>query len=319
MDNALARLGEVGIVPVVRLEDEEAAVPLGRALLAGGIPVAEVTFRTEAALGAIRAMSAALPGLLVGAGTVTRAAQAEAAVAAGARFVVCPAWVDEVVDACLSAGVPVLPGVGGPDGVAKGLAKGLEVLKFFPAEASGGLPMLDALAGPFGGVKFVPTGGVDSGNVGAYARRPNVHAIGGSWMVKPEAVAAGDWAGIERACKEAVSALHGFSFAHLGINGEDEADCARIAERLAALFGFPLKDGSSSCFASDSLEITKRPFKGERGHIGVRCNDVERARAHFREAGVGSLPETERWERGRLKAVYLDLTIGGFAVHLLGA
>lgn len=319
MDETSRRIGEIGIVPVVKLEDAAAAIPLGRALLAGGIPVAEVTFRTAAALDSIRVLSRDLPGLLVGAGTVVKADQARAAIEAGARFIVCPAWVDEVVDLCLEKGVPVLPGVSGPDGVAKGAALGIEILKFFPAEASGGLAMLDALAGPFAGIKFVPTGGIDASNIGAWAKKPSVHALGGSWMVRPEAIAAGDWTGIEKTCREAVLALHGFSFGHLGINNPDEAAGAKVAGLFAELFGFGLKEGTGSFFASDSVEVMKKPFLGERGHIGIRCNNAERAVARFRDLGIGTKPETQKLEKGRLKTIYLDLEIAGFAVHLIGS
>ncbi len=318
MDAITVRIGEIGIVPVVKLDDPSAAIPLGKALVAGGIPVAEVTFRTGAALEAIAAMDKGVPGLLVGAGTVTRADQAEAAIKAGARFVVCPAWVDEVVDLCLERGVPVFPGVSGPDGVARGLGRGLEILKFFPAEASGGIPMLDALSGPFAGLMFIPTGGIDSGNVGTWAKRPNVHAVGGSWMVKADAVAAGDWAAIENTCREAVLALHGFSFGHLGLNNPSEKAGAAVAAMFGSLFGFPVKEGSSSIFASDSVEVMKKPFLGAKGHIGIRCNNAQRAVARFRDLGIGVVADTEKREKGRLKAIYLDLEIGGFAVHLIG-
>ena len=318
MDEVSRRIGEIGIVPVVKLEDSAAAVPLGKALLAGGIPVAEVTFRTSAALESIAALSRGLPEVLVGAGTVGKAEQARAAIEAGARFVVCPAWVDEVVELCLEKGIPVLPGVSGPDGVARGAALGLEILKFFPAEASGGLAMIDALAGPFGGIKFVPTGGIDASNVGAWARKPSIHAVGGSWMVRPEAIAAADWAGIEKTCREAVLALHGFSFGHLGINSPDEASGAKTAKLLSELFGLNLKDGNSSILASDAIEVMKKPFLGEKGHIGIRCNNAERAVARFRDLGIGTRPETQKIEKGRLKAVYLDLEIAGFAIHLMG-
>jgi 2-dehydro-3-deoxyphosphogluconate aldolase/(4S)-4-hydroxy-2-oxoglutarate aldolase len=319
MVDILKTIGEIGIVPVIKLESAAKAAGLGRALVAGGIPVAEVTFRTQAAAEAIRILSAELPELLVGAGTVVKVEQATAALEAGARFIVCPAWDDGVVDFCLERGIPVLPGVSGPDGVARGAARGLEVLKFFPAEASGGLPMLDALAGPFGGMKFVPTGGIDASNVGAYARKPQVLAIGGSWMVKAELVEAENWAAIESLCKEAVLALHGFSFAHLGINNEDEVAGRAAANLFASLFGFGLKEGAGSIFASDAVEVMKKPFLGAKGHIAVRCNDVERAVARFRALGVEVLADTEKLEKGKLKTVYLDLELGGFALHLVKA
>ena len=292
MDPLLQRLGEIGLVPVIRLDSAKKAVGLGRALLAGGIPVAEVTFRTAAAEDAIRALSAEVPGLIVGAGTVLSANQAALAIAAGARFIVSPAYIDEVVEYCLQHKVPVLPGISNPDGVARGLAHGLEALKFFPAEAAGGVAMLDALAGPFGAMKFVPTGGIDAANLADYARRPHVLAIGGSWMVRPELVETEDWTAVERLCRAAVFALHGFSFAHLGINGQSETACRALAGTFESLFGLAPKEGSGSIFAGERIEITKAPFLGEKGHIAIRCHQVERAVAYFASAGIATKPET---------------------------
>lgn len=317
MDPLMQRMGELGLVPVIRLESARTAVALGRALIKGGIPIAEVTFRTAAAEESIRAMTAELPDLLVGAGTVLTAAQAAKAVDAGARFIVSPCWVDEVVDHCLERGIPVLPGVVNPDGVAKGLARGLEVLKFFPAGASGGTAMLDALAGPFGAVKFVPTGGVDAGNLGAYARRANVLAVGGSWMVRGDLVDTGNWAEVERLCREAVAALHGFAFAHLGINGPDEAGCQALAGTLERLFSLAPKATGSSIFAGGQIEVTRTPGPGEKGHIALRCNQVERAVAYLAGSGIAARPETARTDRGSLKSIYLDLELGGFRFHLV--
>jgi 2-dehydro-3-deoxyphosphogluconate aldolase/(4S)-4-hydroxy-2-oxoglutarate aldolase len=319
MDSVLRRMGEVGLVPVIRLESERTAVDLGRTLIRGGIPVAEVTFRSAAAPSAIRAMAAEVPDLLVGAGTVLTVAQAEQALAAGARFIVSPCYPEPVVDFCLGQGIPVLPAVNHPDGVARGLAQGLEALKFFPAGASGGLGMLDALAGPFGAMRFVPTGGINAANLGEYARRPQVLAVGGSWMVPPALVDAGDWPAVERLCRDAVQALHGFSFAHLGINAGDEETCRSVAGALTGLFGLPAREGNSSIFAGDRIEVTRRPGPGERGHIAIRCNQVERAVAHFAAAGVTARRDTARSAKGRCTSIYLDLEIGGFALHLLQA
>lgn len=319
MDALLEKIGDIGIVPVVKIESAEKAAPLGKALAVGGIAVAEVTFRTAAARDAIAAMRDSCPEVLVGAGTVTSSALAKTAIEAGAAFVVCPAWDEGTVDFCLERGVPVLPGVSGPDGVVRGLAKGLEALKFFPAEASGGTAMLDALAGPFGSIRFVPTGGIDAANIGDYVRRRNVLAVGGSWMVKSSLIEAGDWAGIERLCREAVMALHGFQFAHLGVN-EASADAAgKDARALASLFGLATREGSGSIFMAEAIELMKSPYLGEKGHIAIRCNSVERALAYLKAAGVEVIADSVKGDAGAVKAAYLDLSIGGFAVHLLRA
>jgi 2-dehydro-3-deoxyphosphogluconate aldolase/(4S)-4-hydroxy-2-oxoglutarate aldolase len=250
---------------------------------------------------------------------VTSAAIAKAAVDAGAAFVVCPAWDDAIVDFCLERGVPVLPGVSGPDGVMHGQAKGLEALKFFPAEAAGGIAMLDALAGPFGSMRFVPTGGIDAANLGAYAKRKQVLAVGGSWMVKSDLVEAGDWAGIEKLCREAVAALHGFAFAHMGLNGSGPEDAAKDAATFASLFGLATSENPGSIFVSDVIELLKTPFRGEHGHIAIRCNSIERAIPYLRAKDINTVPDTVKSDKGVIKSGYLDLSIGGFAIHLLRA
>lgn len=200
LDLVLARR----VIPVVVLKTMETALPLARALAAGGLPVAEVTFRTPAAADAIRTM-ATETDLLVGAGTVVRPEQADAAVEAGARFVVTPGFSAPVVRRCAELGVPVIPGVATATEVIAALDHGLSVLKLFPAEAVGGLPLLKGLAGPFPDVQFVPTGGVSAANMLAYLSLSNVAAVGGSWMVAPDLIAAGDFEAIERLTVEAVA------------------------------------------------------------------------------------------------------------------
>lgn len=315
----LDRIRNSGIVPVIKLDSADNAVPLGKALVEGGIPVAEVTFRTAAAAESITRLVAEVPELLVGAGTLTTPAQVDQAVSAGAAFAVTPGFSPAVVDRCLERGLPVTPGVNGPAGVEQGLSRGLKVLKFFPAEVSGGVAMLDALAGPYADVSFIPTGGIDAANVGAYARRPNVWAIGGSWMVKPDLIAAHDWKTIVALCREAQRALHGFTIAHAGVNGPDDAAARGAVSFLLSVFGIQAREGASSFFATELLEITKKPFPGVHGHLAIKVNDVERAVAYLLGQGIGTVPETAKIEKGRIKAIYLDRDILGFALHLMKA
>ncbi len=205
MPNPLELIGGLGIVPVVRVETPADGVALARALLAGGLPCAEVTFRTQAAADAIRQMTAAVPEVVVGAGTVVSVDQARQAVDAGARFIVSPGFGPKVVEWCLEAGVPVLPGVATPSDILQALDHGLMILKFFPAESLGGIPTLEAIAAPFVGVRFVPTGGITAANLTAYLKLPAVFAVGGSWLVAPKLIAAGRFDEITRLTQEAVS------------------------------------------------------------------------------------------------------------------
>ncbi|MCB1329203.1 MAG: bifunctional 4-hydroxy-2-oxoglutarate aldolase/2-dehydro-3-deoxy-phosphogluconate aldolase [Maritimibacter sp.] len=200
-------ISKARLVPVVVLESATQAVPLARALVAGGLPVAEVTFRTPAAADAIRAIAQAVPEILLGAGTVLTPDQAEAAKDAGAKFLVTPGFNPDVVRKAQSLDLPIVPGVNNPSHVEQAMSMGLEVLKFFPAEASGGVAMLKALKGPYPGIRFVPTGGVGAGNVADYLRLPNVVACGGSWMVDPVRIAAGDFDAIIRLTREAMDVV----------------------------------------------------------------------------------------------------------------
>ncbi len=207
MNDTLHHLGQLGLIPVVAIERAEDAPKLGRALQAGGLPCAEITFRTAAAPEAIRLITAECPDVLVGAGTVLSVAQAEQAAASGARFIVSPGFDAEVVDWCLAHNMPITPGVITPTEVGLAVKKGLTVLKFFPAEAAGGVKLLKALAGPFGGVKFIPTGGISSQNLADYLSLPLVHAAGGSWMVKKQLITAGEFERITELTREAVTVV----------------------------------------------------------------------------------------------------------------
>jgi 2-dehydro-3-deoxyphosphogluconate aldolase/(4S)-4-hydroxy-2-oxoglutarate aldolase len=203
-DDVIKTIGNGRLVPVIVIEDPQAAQPLAEALVAGGLRCAEVTFRTAAAEAALAAM-AADPRLLVGAGTVVRPEQVDRAVAAGARFIVSPGVSATVIRHCRQVGVPVVPGVATATEIQAAGEEGLAVLKFFPAEPLGGLTMLKALAAPFPGIRFVPTGGITAAQLSGYLAHPSVLAVGGSWMVAPKLIAAGAWDEITRLTAEAVS------------------------------------------------------------------------------------------------------------------
>jgi 2-dehydro-3-deoxyphosphogluconate aldolase / (4S)-4-hydroxy-2-oxoglutarate aldolase len=191
------------VIPVVEISRVDDAVPLARALVDAGLPCAEITFRTASAAQAIEAIATAVPDIRVGAGTVVTVAQAEAALAAGAGFIVAPGFDPAVVDFALEHGVPIVPGVCTPTEVGMALGRGLSVLKLFPAEAAGGVAYLKALAAPFGGVRFVPTGGIGPDNLAAYLAVKQVIACGGSWMVKKALIAAGEFDTIRTLAKQA--------------------------------------------------------------------------------------------------------------------
>lgn len=205
MNDILNQLEKCMIVPVVVLENAKDAKPLGEALCNGGLPCAEVTFRTEAAEESIRIMSESFPEMLVGAGTVLTTEQVDRAVNAGAKFIVSPGFDEEIVDYCLEKGITVLPGCATPSEVTKAVKRGLEVVKFFPAEQAGGLPMIKAMAAPYTMVKFMPTGGINPENVKDYLAFNKIFACGGSWMVKNTLVENQEFDKICELSKEAVT------------------------------------------------------------------------------------------------------------------
>lgn len=196
------------VVPVVVLEDAGDAVPLARALVAGGLPAIEVTLRTAAALDAIKAIAAEVPDAVVGAGTVISARNVSDTVAAGARFLVSPGWTDSLLDAMKASGVPFLPGVSTTSEVVALLERGVTEMKFFPAEAAGGTAYLKALSAPLPQARFCPTGGISLASAPSYLALPNVGCVGGSWMLPGDAVADRDWSRVERLAAEA-AALRG--------------------------------------------------------------------------------------------------------------
>ena len=202
-EQLMKQFQSIGIIPVVVLDDAKDAAKLGEALLNGGLPAAEVTFRTDAAEEAIKTMAKEFPELLVGAGTVLTTEQADRAVSAGAKFIVAPGLNPNVVRHCLAKGYPVAPGVQTPSEMEQAMDLGLTFVKFFPAEPAGGLSMIKAVAAPYTDLKFMPTGGINESNVRDYLAYDRIVACGGSWMVKKELIAAGEFGKIEELTKEA--------------------------------------------------------------------------------------------------------------------
>ena len=204
MENIYSKIKETGIIPVVVLDRAEDAAPLAKALCDGGLPCAEVTFRTEAAEEAIRVMTEKYPQMLVGAGTVLTTDQVNGAVEAGAKFIVSPGLNPIVVDYCVKRGIPIIPGCSTPSDVEVAMEYGLEVVKFFPAEPAGGLNYIKAISAPYSNVRFMPTGGINPKNVSSYLECTAILACGGSWMVKKNLVQEGEFDEIEKLVREAV-------------------------------------------------------------------------------------------------------------------
>lgn len=318
MNDILKKIGDLGIIPVVKIDDAKDAVPLAKALIKGGLPIAEITFRTAAAEQAIRNIATELPDMLIGAGTVLSVEQVKKAVDAGAKFIVSPGFNPVVVEYCVNNGIPITPGCSNPTDIEMALGYGLDVVKFFPAEAFGGLNTLKAISAPYGMMKFVPTGGIEVKNLNDYLAANMVLACGGSWMVKNELIKAGDFEEIVRLTKEAVTLMMGFDLAHIGINAPDADSSLEITKRMAVIFNMPLKEGNSSNFAGNGIEVNKSTGLGRNGHIAIKTNNIYRAISYLDRMGVEVDMSTAKGpEGGAIIAVYLKEEIGGFAVHLL--
>ena len=309
---------ETGLIPVIKIEDASVAVPLAKALCDGGLPAAEVTFRTACAAEAIAAMVKAYPDMLIGAGTVLTPEQADAAIAAGASFIVSPGLNPRVVKHCQMRGVPIIPGCSSPTDIETALELGLTTVKFFPAEAAGGLPMLKAMAAPYGNVRFMPTGGIDTTNLLSYLSFNKILACGGSFMVKDDLIKAGDFEAITALTRKAVLTMLDFEFLHLGMNNPTEEAARAGADRLAELFGWQQKDGSKSIFVGTPLEVMKLNGVGTCGHIAIKTSSVDRAIAYFTRMGV-EFDEASKtyFDDGRCKFVYFKEEFCGFAIHLI--
>ncbi len=317
MNKVVEELGKIGIVPVIALDDAKDAEPLAKALIEGGLPCAEVTFRTEAAEESIKIMSEKYPELIVGAGTVLTPEQADRAMAAGSKFIVSPGLNPKVVKHCIDKGYPIVPGTSNPSDVETAIELGLDTVKFFPAEAAGGLKMIKSMAAPYTKMHFMPTGGINADNLKSYLDFNKIVCCGGSWMVKKDMVTAGDFEGIKNLTKQAVDTMLGFEVRHVGVNlaSADEAD--ELADTLNDMFSFEKKVGNSSIFSGTGFELMKKPGRGTNGHIAIATNYIERAIYHLEKRGFEFDKESTVIKEGRIKAIYFKGEFGGFAIHLV--
>lgn len=317
-ENVFEMIGNLGVVPVVIIDNAADAIPLCKALEEGGLPIAEITFRTAAAEDAIRTVSSQMPSMLVGAGTVLTTEQASRAIKAGARFIVSPGLNPAVVEFCQENDVPIIPGCSSPTDIEAALGLGLNVVKFFPAEASGGIKALKAISGPYPMMKFMPTGGVDASNFSNYLSFNKVVACGGTWMVKPDMIKAGDFAGITRLTQETISTMLGFDLAHIGMNTDSDNEALSFSRVVGSVLGMPVKEGSSSNFVGNIFEIMKGNGLGKNGHIAISTNSISRAISYLERKNIALDMTTAKGPDGDpITSVYLKDTFNGFAIHLL--
>ena len=318
MNPVLQRVYEIGIIPVIAFNDVDEAIPLCKALMDGGLPAAEVTFRTACAEECIRKIHEELPDMLLGAGTVLTNDQADRAMAAGASFVVAPGYDPNVTQHVIDKGGLMMPGTCSAGEMQQAMNQGCEAIKFFPAEANGGVDMLKNIGAALKTAKWMCTGGVNAKNVNTYLANPQIIAVGGTWMCKSDKIKAGAWDDITAACKEAVDVMLGLELGHIGINCADDAEALKTAELLGGLLSKAVAPGNSSIFVGNKeFEIMKKPGRGTHGHIAIKCNSIDRAVYHLGQRGVKFDMDSMVNKNGKNIAIYLADEVAGFAIHLV--
>ncbi len=317
MKTILQEIELTGIVPVIAIDDAENAVPLAKALIDGGLPCAEVTFRTAAAKEAMSRIAKEYPAMLMGAGTVLSVEQVKTALDCGAKYIVSPGLNPKVVEYCVANNIPVFPGVATPSEVERAMELGLNVVKFFPAEGNGGLPYLKAIGGPYKQMRFIPTGGIDETNLLSYLKYSQIVACGGSWMVKQDLIAAKQFDEIRKMTERAVMMMLGFELKHIGMNTPSAEESMGTESHIAKLFNLVVKEGNSSNFVGTQFEVMKKNYLGTHGHLAIGTNFIERAIAYYERKGVTFLQETNVEKNGKRIAIYFKDEIAGYALHLL--
>lgn len=319
MHPLLKELSDIGIIPVIRIDDPSDTLPMINALSKGGINCAEITFRSEYAQQAISDVVKTYPEILVGAGTVLTISQAEAAVKAGAKFIITPGLNEEVVQWCIHHNVLVVPGVSTASEIEKALSLGLDTVKFFPAESSGGAKRIKDLSAPYSTMHFMPTGGINPNNMHDYLSLPCVDAIGGSFMLPQDLVDAKDWDAIELKTKEAIKNLLSYRLIHIGINNDSKDDAVKFAKILCDSFGFKLYEKPKSAFAGEGFELLHAKGPGDKGHIAIYTPYPERALYQLKKIGINVIEETitRNKKTNKINFAYLDLDIAGFKFHLI--
>lgn len=315
---ACEKIEALGVLPVINVTSEELAQPLAKSLIDGGIPAIEVTLRSECSLKAIEIIKSSFPEMTVGAGTVLSIESVDKALAAGADYIVTPGFDEEIVGYCINKGVEVVPGCSTASEIQRAVKMGLRVLKFFPAELSGGIAAVKLLAGPFSGVKFLPTGGITFNNLGEYLKCDKVAACGGSFMATADQLKNRKFDEITAACKKALDISLGFELAHIGINHKDDAAALKTAEILASIFNMNVRKCSSSTFAGNAVECMNSEKYGDKGHIGFATNSMTRAMSLLASKGIELDPDSYKYDAaGNITCVYFKEQVAGFALHIV--
>lgn len=288
------------------------------ALIEGGLPLIEVTLRSDCSLNALSAIKKRYPQMTVGAGTVLSKDAVDMAAAAGADFIVTPGYDGEIIDYCNRLGLTIVPGCSAPSEIQAALKKGIRGIKFFPSELNGGVKALKLISGPYAEARFIPTGGITYNNLGEYLKCGCVLACGGSFMAPADMLKNREFEKITQNCKKAVGISLGFELAHIGISNADKESANCTARQIADIFGFETRECSASTFAGGVAECMYNKKFGEYGHIGISTNSIPRAIAYLSGRGVEFDENSiKRDSKGNITCIYMRQHIAGFALHIV--
>ncbi|MDK9580080.1 bifunctional 4-hydroxy-2-oxoglutarate aldolase/2-dehydro-3-deoxy-phosphogluconate aldolase [Sneathia sanguinegens] len=315
----IERIFNLGLIPIVKIDDIEKTTKLSACLYKGGLDCIEVTYRTKNATEAIKKINEMNEDILVCAGTVSNLQEANEAINAGAKAIFTPGLNEKLITWCKEKNILIIPGVSTASEVEKAREYGLNILKFFPAEASGGIEKLKALSAVYRDIKFIPTGGINEENIKSYLNLENVEACGGTFMVDEEKIKGNDWEGIEKSVKSAIRVMLDYQLIHVGINEKSKEDALRVANIFCDLFDFKLYNKPRSYFGGRGFEIMHKKGYGKNGHIGIYTAFPEKAIYQLKKKGIKVLEETvtRNKKTNRVNLAYLDLEISGFAIHLI--
>lgn len=311
MNNIIKELSLYGIVPVVKIERIEDAFPLAKALCDGGLPLAEVTFRTPCAKEAIQIMKKNFPEMLIGAGTVLNPQQVDEAIEAGSQFIVSPGLNPQVVQYCLDKNMPVIPGCATPSDMEKAMTLGLDTVKFFPAEANGGIKAIKAMSAPYGNLKFMPTGGINTQNINAYLACDQIIACGGTWMVSQELIRNRQWDQITQITKEAVTAMLDIKIHHVGIGSHDRG------QELCSLINYSQYKQNDTTTMIDCIEILENVNPQQLDYICLSTKTMERAMFFLQKQGYSFDESSAIYDQNnKLQSICFCKLISGYRCYL---
>lgn len=319
MQEIIKQISNIGILPVLKIDDPTDTFPLISALYKGGIECAEITFRTPHAVQAIKDATTNFPNLLIGAGTVLTVKQAQEAKNAGAKFIVTPGFNVNIVEWCLHNEILIIPGISTASEIEKALEFGLSTVKFFPAESSGGSKKIKDLSAPYSTIKFIPTGGINQNNMHEYLSLPCVAAIGGSFMLPQQFIHEKNWDSICKLTTDSIRSMLNYHLIHVGINNKTDDDARKNAQLLCSLFGFDFFEKPKSYFSGVGFELLNSSNPNDFGHIGIYTPYPERALYHLKQKGIKAITDTITRNKATnlINFAYLDLEISGFKFHLI--